>query len=292
MLLLTTLVEDSLDEGYARAAARRAAGEAPQRYGPVLLVAGLAAVGLLLATAAAQTRERSSATAEARDALTAEIEDRTTVNDRLERQLDRQRARVAQARTEGLRITAEGARLSTRLTTLEAATGAAPVGGPGFVIRLTDAPVDEEGADVDPRTDSAADEGRVSDRDLQTVVNEVWAAGAEAVAVNGQRLTALSAIRSAGEAVLVDFRPISPPYEVSAIGPADMRATFVDGFGGSYLQVLRDYGIEYSVEDDDDLQLGASAGVTLRYAVSPADVASGTTGGRRPDGERTEEANP
>jgi hypothetical protein len=56
--------------------------------------------------------------------------------------------------------------------------------------------------------------------------------------------------------------------------------------------VLRDYGIEYSVEDDDDLQLGASAGVTLRYAVSPADVASGTTGGRRPDGERTEEANP
>jgi uncharacterized protein YlxW (UPF0749 family) len=133
------------------------------------------------------------------------------------------------------------------------------------------------------------DEGRVSDRDLQTVVNEVWAAGAEAVAVNGQRLTALSAIRSAGKAVLVDFRPISPPYEVAAIGPPQLRTRFVDGFGGSYLQVLRDYGIDYAVQDDGDLQLGASAGVTVRYALSPRDVPSGATGTRRPDGERTTE---
>ena len=68
-----------------------------------------------------------------------------------------------------------------------------PVTGPGMVVRLDDAPTgDGDGADVDPRTDDDAD-GRVTDRDLQTVVNEVWAAGAEAVAVNGQRLTALSA---------------------------------------------------------------------------------------------------
>ena len=289
MLLLTTLVEDSLDEGYARAAARRAAGEPAHRHGPLLLVAGLAAVGLLLATAAAQTRERSSATAEARDALTAEVEDRTATNDRLERQLDRQRARVAEARADSLRITAEGARLSRTLTMLEAATGAGPVAGPGMVIRLADAPTEPDGADVDPRTDESADDGRVSDRDLQTVVNEVWAAGAEAVAVNGQRLTALSAIRAAGEAVLVDFRPISPPYEISAIGPPAMRPRFVDGFGGSYLQVLRDYGIDYAVQDDTELALGASAGVTVRYAVSPRDVASGATGTRRPDSERTSE---
>jgi len=244
MLLLTTLVEDSLDEGYARAAARKAAGEPPHRHGALVLVAGFAAVGLLLATAAAQTRERSSATAEARDALTAEVEDRSAANDRLERQLDRARARVAKDRRDRLRITATGTRLSQSLTTLEAATGAGPVTGPGMTIRLSDAPVDPDGADVDPRTDTTADEGRVSDRDLQTVVNEVWAAGAEAVAVNGQRLTALSAIRSAGDAVLVDFRPISPPYEIEAIGGPRVRTRFVEGFGGSYLQVLRDYGME------------------------------------------------
>jgi len=289
MLLLTTLVEDSLDEGYARAAARKAAGEPPHRHGALVLVAGFAAVGLLLATAAAQTRERSSATAEARDALTAEVEDRSAANDRLERQLDRARARVAKDRRDRLRITATGTRLSQSLTTLEAATGAGPVTGPGMTIRLSDAPVDPDGADVDPRTDTTADEGRVSDRDLQTVVNEVWAAGAEAVAVNGQRLTALSAIRSAGDAVLVDFRPISPPYEIEAIGGPRVRTRFVEGFGGSYLQVLRDYGIDYAVTDDSELELGASAGVTVRYAVSPRDVPSGATSTRRPDGERTTE---
>jgi uncharacterized protein YlxW (UPF0749 family) len=219
MLLLTSLVEDSLDDGYARAAARRAAGEPPARHGRVVLVVGLVAVGLLLTTAAVQTRQRADTVAEARDALTAE-------------------------------------------------TGAGAVGGPGFVLRLADAPADPSGADVDPRTDQS-DDGRVSDRDLQTLVNEVWASGAEAVAINGQRLTALSAIRSAGEAILVDFRPLSPPYEVTAVGPDDMRANFVDGFGGSYLAVLRDYGIDYAVTDEDELSLPASAGVTVRYAVSP-----------------------
>jgi uncharacterized protein YlxW (UPF0749 family) len=102
------------------------------------------------------------------------------------------------------------------------------------------------------------------------VVNEIWAAGAEAVAVNGQRLTALSAIRSAGDAVLVDFRPLTPPYEIEAVGdPKKLRETFVGGFGGSYLQVLQGYGITYAVEDRDRLQLAASAGVRLRYAAEP-----------------------
>ena len=289
MLLLTSLVEDSLDDGYARAAARRAAGEPPARYGPVLLAVGLVAVGLLLATAAVQTRDRAAATAEARDALTAEIEDRSAANDRVERQLDQERAQAARERRQQLRATDEGAAVERSLTRLESVTGAGAVAGPGFVLRLDDAPTDPSGADVDPRTDQS-DEGRVSDRDLQTLVNEVWAADAEAVAINGQRLTALSAIRSAGEAILVDFRPLSPPYEVTAIGPDDMRATFVDGFGGSYLQVLRDYGIDYAVTDEDDLLLPASAGVAVRYAVSPRQMPQDSD--QSSDSEQNRESTP
>jgi uncharacterized protein YlxW (UPF0749 family) len=268
MLLLTNLVEDSLDDGYARAAARRAAGEPPGRHGRVVLVVGLVAVGLLLTTAAVQTRQRADTVAEARDALTAEIESRSAANDRVERALDRERARAARERRQQLRATDEGAAVVRRLTRLETVTGAGAVTGPGFVLRLDDAPTDPSGADVDPRTDQS-DDGRVSDRDLQTLVNEVWASGAEAVSINGQRLTALSAIRSAGQAILVDFRPLSPPYEVAAVGPDEMRPAFVGGFGGSYLAVLRDYGIDYAVTDEDELSLPASAGVTVRYAVSP-----------------------
>ena len=65
--------------------------------------------------------------------------------------------------------------------------------------------------------------------------------------MNGQRLTALSAIRAAGDAVLVDFRPLTPPYTIEAVGdPHKLRETFVGGFGGSYLQVLQGYGITYA----------------------------------------------
>lgn len=272
MSLLTNLMENSLDEGYAEAAARRPADAVPRpaRRPSVLLLGGLLAVGLLLSTAAVQERARASSTAEARTALVGEIQQRNSANDKLERGLERDRAGVAATRRNVLRLTAEGTSLAARLTTLEVVTGASPVTGPALVVHLTDAPANgDSGADVDPRTGSATD-GRVTDRDLQTVVNEVWASGAEAVAVNGQRLTALSAIRSAGDAILVDFRPLSPPYDIVGIGDASaMRATFAEGFGGSYLQALRDYGIGYSLGTKGSARLAESSGVVLRYANTP-----------------------
>jgi uncharacterized protein YlxW (UPF0749 family) len=269
MLLLRNLVEDSLDEGYARAAARRAAGEPARKSAVLVLTVGLLLVGLLLATAFAQTRQRASSAAAARDALVAEVEQRTAANDRAQARLDQQRAAVQRAQRQVLALSGAGTELADQLSRLEASTGAGPVTGPGMVVRLDDAPGNSDGSDVDPRTD-VDNSGRVTDRDLQTVVNEVWAAGAEAVSVNGQRLTALSAIRAAGDAVLVDFRPLTPPYTIEAVGdPHKLRETFVGGFGGSYLQVLQGYGITYGVEDRDRLKLAASAGVRLRYAAEP-----------------------
>lgn len=270
MSLLTNLMEHSLDQGYADAAARRGPGSPARPRTSWLLVLGVVAVGLLLSTAAAQAHNRASATAQARDAVIAEIQQRSAANDAEEARLARERAAVASARQAALRLTSEGAALSRTISTLESATGAGPVAGPALQVELRDAPAaDGSGADVDPRTDAAA-ENRVSDRDLQTIVNEVWAAGAEAVAVNGQRLTTLSAIRSAGDAVLVDFRPLAPPYTVTGVGDAEeMRTAFLEGFGGSYLQALKDYGISYSVDTADSVRLGASAGVALRYAAPP-----------------------
>ena len=83
----------------------------------------------------------------------------------------------------------------------------------------------------------------------------------------------------------MDFRPINPPYEVSAIGPENMRTRFAEGFGGSYLQVLQDYGIDYSVQDQDEIAIPASAGLTVRYAISPSDVPSGATADREQNRE-------
>lgn len=292
MALLTALVEDSLDEGYAQAAARRRLTGDPPSRGRVVLAVGLLAVGLLLATAAAQTRQRSSTVAEARAALIAEIEDRQEATDRLEAALHRTREQVSAQRRAALRLTARGAALARTLSRLEAATGVGAVTGPGMSLLVEDAE-QPDSADTDPRTQNES-EGRVTDRDLQTLVNEIWAAGAEAVAVNGQRLTAMSSIRAAGEAILVDFRPLVPPYEVDAVGPPSLRRRFVSGFGGSYLQVLRDYGITYTVSDSDKLVLPASAGVTLRYAqpLDPVGSASSTSPTSAPATSTTERDSP
>jgi uncharacterized protein YlxW (UPF0749 family) len=275
MSLLTDLMEHSLDAGYADAAARRRAGE-PHRTSRWVLVTGVAGVGLLLAVAAAQTHSRASAAAQTRDALVAEIDDRSAANDRLAASLDRRRAQVTQERQDTLRLTDEGKLLASTLTTLEDVTGTAAVEGPALVVEIRNADDSGTGTDLDPRAGADSD-GQVTDRDLQTVVNEVWGAGAEAVAINGQRLTALSAIRSAGDAVLVDFRPLSPPYEVVAVGDAPrLRTSFAEGFGGSYLQALRDYGITASLTTRDSVRLAASAGVSLRYATTPGRSESGS----------------
>lgn len=265
MLLLDQIVADSLDQGYARAAARRAATGRPAGHGRLLTV-GLLACGLLLSVAAVHAQRRSSTAVEARDALVTEIRDRQGGSDRLQQRLVRLRAQVSAERARALAITGAGGVLADRLLQLEAATGAGAVSGPGLTLHLEDAPEPADtGADTDPRT-STGEEGRVTDRDLQTLVNQLWAAGAEAIAINGQRLTTLSAIRAAGEAILVDFRPLAPPYDVDVIGPPEMQTRFAAGFGGSYLQVLRDYGIRYELTGRDSLDLPASAGLRLLTA--------------------------
>ena len=68
------------------------------------------------------------------------------------------------------------------------------------------------------------------DIDLQEVAQRALDAGAEAIAINGQRLTSTSTIRTAGGAILVDFRPVTGPYEVAAIGP---RQIWSDGSAAS-----------------------------------------------------------
>lgn len=113
-----------------------------------------------------------------------------------------------------------------------------------------------------------APEGRVQDRDLQDVVNGLWAAGAEAVSVNGQRLSALTAIRSAGDAILVDLRPLTPPYVVAAVGdPEGLELGFVDGPSGRRLQTFTSlYGITFEVRREQELSLPGAAAPDLRAA--------------------------
>jgi uncharacterized protein YlxW (UPF0749 family) len=274
MSLLATLMTDTLDDGYAQATERARASGRPAgglRGSPLLLL-GLLAVGLLLATAAVRERGLGAVQEGARAALTEEVRERTGANDRLGRAVAGLRTDLAGTRADALALTGAGAAAARRLERLEAATGVGPVSGPGVVLTLDDAPAPpEDDALAGEAASGATDPGRVRDGDLQEAVNGLWRAGAEAVSVDGQRLTALTAIRSAGEAVLVAYRPLAPPYEIAAVGdPAALEVGFLDSDAGLVLQALEEnYGIRSDLRRAEDLDLPGAPGTTLRLAAVP-----------------------
>jgi len=276
MSLLVDMMADTLDHGYAERAARdgavRPAGSSPRRRQRLAPLLGVLAVGVLTGAAVTDVRDRSAADAGLRGDLAAQVAQRTRDTDALARRAAELRDEVAAVRERALGADAAGRSAGQRLEALGAASATTAVRGPGVVVTLDDAPNDQA-AGVDPLRGGTVPEGRVRDADVQDVVNGLWLAGAEAVAVDGQRLTALSAIRSAGESVLVDLRPLSPPYVVEAVGdPSQLEVRFVDGPSGRRLATLTSlYGIGFEVARADELDLQAAGTPDLR-AATPAPV--------------------
>jgi len=151
------------------------------------------------------------------------------------------------------------------------------VTGPGLQVTLGNAEADA-GSDPVGGSPEIAMAGLVQDGDLQLVVNALWAAGAEAMSINGQRLGPTTAIRQAGGAILVEFRPVASPYEVSAVGdPAGLANGFLSSPEATYVAGLEtDYGLRFEFARADDLSLPAGTSVELR-AARPVGTSSGTT---------------
>ena len=270
MSLLTSLLNDTLDPGYAETAARRKAQGEPdaghshwtKRMSPMVLF-GVAAVALVLVIAAIQTHREAPTVEKERRQLISRVQDGERKNSADESMISTLRGQLQQAQAQAL-----GPEQGKAFTALSVSTGAVPVTGPGLEVVLNDAAGATGGGSSDPRQTSS-NESRVLDVDLQHAANGLWAAGAEAIAINGQRLTGLSAIRTAGSAIMVDFRPLSPPYTLQAIGdPKSMAAKFADGADGRYLFVLKSqYGIGFTTNTKDKLNLPAATQLSLTDAV-------------------------
>jgi uncharacterized protein YlxW (UPF0749 family) len=268
--LLNEIWQDALDRDYAEAARRvpaAAPGTARSRSvsGGVLVATALVLLGLLAAAAVVQVQRRAPAAAQTRQALIQEIDQRTTDTDQLQEGVEALRVGVGRAQREALRLSDRGESLDEKIGQLELWTGVVPVTGPGLRVVVDDA---KPAGGVDQPASDGVDATRVLDRDLQVLVNGLWTAGAEAVAINNQRITVLVAIRSAGDAILVDYRPLSPPYTVEAIGDSDaMEAAFAQTAAGRELQLVKEtFGIRFDVSAVEHLELPAGSGATLRYA--------------------------
>ncbi|MER6021150.1 DUF881 domain-containing protein [Streptomyces anulatus] len=267
MSLLNNVMDHSLDDGYAEASARRRAdGSAglPRTLKSKLgLAAGLVVAALVVTLGAAEARISAPVVAKEREELIDRIDAETQAADALESDVDELRADVSERQRKALE---QHGGDQGQLVALLA--GATPVEGPGVKLIVDDAKDTDQGGGGPRESTGFADTGRVRDRDMQRVVNGLWESGAEAIAINGQRLTALSAIRAAGDAILVDNRPLVPPYTVLAVGDGKKLVTaFQDSADGQYLQALKEsFDIRTSISDQAEVRLPAAPSLIVRTA--------------------------
>lgn len=296
--LLDQVLAETLDPAYEHAARAREGRPDPgpgRRAGGRLAVAlVMVAAGVLAAVTYHLTAVGAEGRQEIRAALVDDIGDAQDLTDDLAAELERARGDVADAREDALVASDEGREALDALDAAEQMAGTPPVTGPGLLITLADAEADAEDdpvggdAEVDPR-------GQVRDDDIQLVVNALWAAGAEAVSVDDQRLGPTTAIRFAGEAVLVDFHPVTNPYEIRAIGdPATLRSAFLTVREVQSLALIAEsYGLTFELAQRDDLSLPAGQTPEPRLAElvpPPDDGAAGSApagGSAPPAGEST-----
>lgn len=218
-------------------------------------------LGFAVAVAVLDLRSEAAAEDGPRALLEQEVRETRTETEQLEERRTELEGQITDAQGVVLGQSDTGA--AERLAAYERAGGGVALTGPGTELLLDDsAPLPSS-----PGTESGT-VNRVTDGDLQIAVNGLWAGGAEAIAVNGHRIGASTAIRTAGSAVLVDFRPLSPPYRITALGdPQQLRAAVEGSEGGARLEEISTrFGIRMSWQEGQELSVPARAAGTLTEA--------------------------
>jgi uncharacterized protein YlxW (UPF0749 family) len=231
-----------------------------------LLAAGLT-VGLLLATGwrepagtgAVEVNGREDRIFLSIERLEDEQEDLRETLGFLRRELsDRQSA--AEAETDRLET------LRTELDRQQLLAGLKEVHGPGVRVILDDSAANPPpGADASPYL--------IHEQDLRDMVNLLWMAGSEAIAINDERLVASSSVYCVGSTVMINSTRLSPPYAIRAIGNPRVQQDYLRN--PSYLQTLkekkRSYGLRFDVEAQESLLLPAYRGAFLTQYARPGE---------------------
>lgn len=222
--LLEQIADTALDDDYYVVRAGRYSQS--RELNTVLTGVVVALFALLVTLAVVQTRSDRPATERERESLIANIDARKKLLASREKSAASLRAAVAKLR-------ASADRTDPAYESLRLAAGDRAARGPGITMTVTPTSNDNQ------RTNN-----RFTDNDLQILVNGLWYAGAEAISVNGHRIGTMSAIRTAGDAITVNFKSIGPPYVIVALGNDDtLESRFNDNPSGRYwagrVQALR-----------------------------------------------------
>lgn len=260
--LVERIAAEALNPAYRDRSAARASGPGQRPSGGwVVTVLTLTLVGLLVGLMVVASRARADVVESERSSLVALAQDaRTEVEDLQARVADLD-GEVRELREDALGSAALGEGQSDQIQALGISTGVAPVAGPGARVVVDDGDAAIGGGDEAL--------SRVLDIDIQQVVNGLWEAGAESVAVNGQRVGSLTAIRSVQDVILVNYNPVVAPYDVTGIGdPRSLATGFLRSSGGEWLQAVNlSAGIRFSIDSvTDDITMSGEPAGPLRHA--------------------------
>jgi uncharacterized protein YlxW (UPF0749 family) len=230
----------------------------------VTLAIALLVLGFLIAAQIAGERPRRQYSTQERAPLIQTALDLQARQDQLKAEIVDLRRRIGDLEGQDPGAAESLRQLYADLEQARLAAGLIGVTGPGLAFKL------EDGTAV------GGVDALVSAQDVRVLVRELWLAGAEGIAVNGERLTGSSAVIDIGGSVLINSAYLAPPYTIRAIGPPDLydrlRASvaFVDFLQGR----IERAGISLAVAELEDVDLPAYGGtVSLRYA-APAPSAA------------------
>jgi uncharacterized protein YlxW (UPF0749 family) len=221
--------------------------------------------GLLFSTSA-ETSKGTDLRSGRRLQLEQLISDRNSSVKALDAQLRSLRRQVDRSTAAESRRDAGVAAAQERVDALRPPSGLSKLKGPGVVVSLDDAPRRADGA---LPTGAGPDDVVVHQQDVQAVVNALWAGGADAMTIMGQRVVATSAVRCVGNTLLLQGRTYSPPFVIAAIGnPAALQRALSNEPGVSlFRQYVDAYHLGYRVETRNEVTVPAFDGsLSLAYA--------------------------
>lgn len=248
--LLSLITQQALEEDYRSVAERRAGEGGPVPEPPrsrVVAVVVITVFGILISVAAVQNSRNEAVEDAGRTTLISRIGQARNV-------LEDRQARIADLTRENRRLTDSLAELATarvqtvsQMRRLQLAAGYFPATGEGVRIVVNDNPIG------DPVQ-------MVTDADLAMLVDGLWEAGAEAIAINDQRLNPLGSIRNVGSAIHVNTVPLTPPYVVRAIGDKrTLQAELLNStHGAQFFSLAEQLGFEYDMDSVSELELPAA----------------------------------
>jgi uncharacterized protein YlxW (UPF0749 family) len=221
----------------------------------VTLGFALLALGFLIAAQLAAEGPRIRYTTQERSPLVETALGLQTQQEQLKKQILDLRGRIKGLEDQGQGTTAQQRELNASLQQARIEAGLIPLTGTGIVFRLADStqPVPANGNPADYS---------VTARDIRTVIAELWLAGAEAIAVNGERVVATTGVLDIGGTILVNSAYLAPPYQVSAIGPTDMLEQLGLSQGWiDFIQTRRGrFGVDVSFAEPPTVDIPAFAG--------------------------------